>query len=169
LRNLHDVTYQKTRNRNMAAVIIGAVFVAVAATTGGTYVWSNTAYERVANATMIPADTYMTDKPSFMERIQSILLNRYVLSKSVQSEPYRIVAEDHPQIQGLKQTRMARAGEVNTKSVKVKAPLIIGTIRMGFGHYRIAYAVASYATDVEDHDVIFHDIVPFGEEGALVD
>jgi len=41
---------------------------------------------------------------------------------------------------------------------------------MGFGHHRIAYAVASYATDVEDRDIYFHDIVQIGnDEASLTD
>ena len=37
---------------------------------------------------------------------------------------------------------------------------------MGYGHHRIAYAVASYATDLEDRDVYFHDIVEIGDDEA---
>ena len=44
---------------------------------------------------------------------------------------------------------------------------------MGFGHHRLSYAVASYATnakETQDRDVYFHDVVMIGnDESSLID
>ena len=51
-----------------------------------------------------------------------------------------------------------------------KPPIIIGTIRMGFGHHRIAYAAASWARaaaeDKEAGDTYFHDLLNIDSEEA---
>jgi len=69
-------------------------------------------------------------------------------------------------------------GAVNTRSTprtrrnlrSRKPPLVIGTIRMGFGHHRIAYAAASWARaateDKEAGDTYFHDLLNIDSEEA---
>jgi hypothetical protein len=47
-----------------------------------------------------------------------------------------------------------------------KAPLVVGTIRMGFGHYRIAYAATSWGLGDTNRDVYFHDLLNIESEGA---
>lgn len=39
-----------------------------------------------------------------------------------------------------------------------KTPIIIATIRMGFGHHRLAYSAASWAIET-GHPTIFHDLL----------
>jgi hypothetical protein len=52
-----------------------------------------------------------------------------------------------------------------------KTPIIVGTIRMGFGHHRIAYSVCSWALS-QGYTTIFHDllnIVPSAESALISD
>ncbi|MBR3257812.1 MAG: hypothetical protein IKF96_02355, partial [Eggerthellaceae bacterium] len=62
------------------------------------------------------------------------------------AEPYPLVAVEAPVIgQRLGVQQLVSAGESDTGLVFAEKPVIIGTIRMGFGHYRIGMAMASAA------------------------
>jgi len=43
--------------------------------------------------------------------------------------------------------------------VNGKKAIIVGTIRMGFGHHRIAYAACSWALATKKYEVYFHDLL----------
>ena len=69
---------------------------------------------------------------------------------------------------GAASTRSTPRTRRNLRSQK--PPLVIGTIRMGFGHHRIAYAAASWARaateDKEAGDTYFHDLLNIDSEEA---
>lgn len=156
-----------------------------AAVVSAVYVWTRQKYRQIRKMTPSPhLDKYMdSENPPFGEKLQSVLLQITTkVTRTIHRQPYSIVAEDHRYIPGLKRTRAAKKGESATKSDKSRSPLVIGTIRMGFGHHRIAYSVASYAlqntsrTDDDDgclaatRDVYFHDVATIGDdESTLVD
>ena len=81
---------------------------------------------------------------------------------------------------GLKVTSRDETGKegLNTKSDKL-SPVVVGTIRMGFGHHRIAYAATSWGLgekkgggflglggDDRDRDTYFHDFLNIDSEEA---
>jgi len=53
---------------------------------------------------------------------------------------------------------ISKAKEVSSAGVSLSKPLIVGTIRMGFGHHRIAYATASWGID-SGSETLFHDLL----------
>ena len=60
------------------------------------------------------------------------------------AEPYPLVAVEAPVIgQRLGVQQLVSAGESDTGLVFAEKPVIIGTIRMGFGHYRIGMAMVT--------------------------
>ena len=96
------------------------------------------------------------------------------------SETIKLASSESEHVPGLQVTERAEAREgskiqpsVSAKNVLVDPeqpePLVIGTIRMGFGHHRIAYAACSWALHVDedsssssspgDRTTYFHDLL----------
>mmetsp|Transcript_16865 Transcript_16865/g.25384 ORF Transcript_16865/g.25384 Transcript_16865/m.25384 type:complete len:488 (-) Transcript_16865:219-1682(-) len=78
-------------------------------------------------------------------------------------------------IAGLRITRKFNNEKMNAidpSDEKDGASLVVGTIRMGFGHYRIAYAACSWASGDKSRwpgGVYFHDLLSIdGPEAALI-
>mmetsp|Transcript_14584 Transcript_14584/g.29570 ORF Transcript_14584/g.29570 Transcript_14584/m.29570 type:complete len:551 (+) Transcript_14584:197-1849(+) len=170
---------------------VGTAFLSAA------YVWTRQHYDQIANETAksnpaLPRylashdddgnNNNNNNQPSFLEKLQCVLLHVTTKwTRHLHKTPYALVAEPHKYIPGLKPTRAARKNEVSNIVNKDKSnkaspppPLVIGTIRMGFGHHRISYAVASYVLQEENDDnrreVYFHDIATIGDdESGLVD
>jgi hypothetical protein len=104
-------------------------------------------------------------------------------------ETIKLASTESAHVSGLQVTERAepRRGSVvkpsaNAKEVIVDPekpkPLVIGTIRMGFGHHRIAYAACSWAMSVDqdsnnnvssgavDRTTYFHDLLNIDSEEA---
>jgi hypothetical protein len=147
--------------------------VKIAATVGGVAIltafgvamWASKKYQHIVqhDAAAIPIDDYMGQQPSVVEKIQAVVTFLFAKKghavRNSQQRAYHIVATDSKNVQGLKTTRRVPHGEASTTSRSKKPPIIIGSLRMGFGHQRIAYGVASWALEQEDRDVYLHDIV----------
>jgi hypothetical protein len=54
----------------------------------------------------------------------------------------------------------------NSGTCTKKPSLVVGTIRMGFGHHRIAYAATSWGLGDTNRDVYFHDLLNIESEEA---
>jgi hypothetical protein len=76
-------------------------------------------------------------------------------------ETVRLASAESPHVPGLQVTERADARKHSTRRVSPDAmplvldpempyPLVIGTIRMGFGHHRIAYAACSWALHADE-------------------
>ena len=98
----------------------------------------------IAKNTGVSVDDFVGGPPSPTSAFKSWLLNYFqVGSRVAKSEGYALKTEDSDKVPGLKVTSRNENGasSVNTKS---KPPVVVGTIRMGFGHHRIAYAATSW-------------------------
>jgi hypothetical protein len=78
--------------------------------------------------------------------------------------------EESDKVDGLKVTFRS---DVSTKQESAaknsgtrKPPLVVGTIRMGFGHHQIAYAATSWGLCDSNRDVYFHDLLNIEYEEA---
>lgn len=75
----------------------------------------------------------------------------------------RVVAKDSEHVDGLKVNKAAPTQEQGNdqESNKKSNNVVIGTIRMGFGHHRIAYSAASWSLGYSggNHETIFHDFL----------
>jgi hypothetical protein len=81
----------------------------------------------------------------------------------------------HPQSSGGEQVtpltdlmpRITNDGKVDKRSQK--KTLVVATIRMGFGHHRLAYSICSWAVK-ENYNTIFHDMLNIkSEEQGLIE
>lgn len=109
-------------------------------------------------------------------------------TREVREEPYELKAEESVKVPGLMVTTRSDAkvkeAEVEMvatrndakveeakekKEKKTKAPLVVGTIRMGFGHHRIAYAATSWGIDSDpERETYFHDLINIESEEATM-
>jgi len=90
---------------------------------------------------------------------------------------YKLTAEESPHVPGLYVTKRcisddaASAEMISLQSTAAgKPPLVIGTIRMGFGHHRIAYAAASWGASDPGRRTFFHDLLNItpSDEASLI-
>jgi len=98
-------------------------------------------------------------------------------SRKASLDPIPLECYDSPFIPGLYVTR--RAGDKNEgqpdkaesledffkKNSKPSKPIIVATIRMGFGHHRLAYSTVSWAMGM-GHTTVFHDLLNIKSEEA---
>lgn len=153
--------------------VAGGLAVAMVSTVA----WAKNTYNKIAkqHASKIDVDAYIGSKPTNMEALQCALISTYTkTTRRLNSKPYRLLAQDSTQVEGLKITRRATENETATDTSGGegrKPPLVIGTIRMGFGHHRIAHGVSSWSVNsIGDRDVYFHDILNINsDEGTLID
>lgn len=82
-------------------------------------------------------------------------------SRKAQSEAIALELHDSPHVPGLKVSRKASGDSASIpleEYLKSNKPVVIATIRMGFGHHRVAYSAASWALK-NGHATIFHDLL----------
>lgn len=81
-----------------------------------------------------------------------------------------LAAKESLLVPGLKVTERASESSPDHKidlDPETPAPLIVGTIRMGFGHHRIAYAACSWALEeAANYTTYFHDLLNIESEEA---
>lgn len=102
---------------------------------------------RVARTTPIPLET--SSSPH--------VPNLYV-SRKQQQPPQTSTATTAGSSDSTPLTLDQLLAEHNKKSNSKKPPIVICTIRMGFGHHRLAYSVSSWAV-AAGHTTIFHDLL----------
>jgi hypothetical protein len=99
-------------------------------------------------------------------------LNHFNVGTKIPStEILELRVEESDKVDGLKVTfcsdvftKQESAAAKNSGSKK--PPLVVGTICMGFGHHRIAYAATSWGLGDNTRDVYFHDLLNTESEGA---
>ena len=93
-------------------------------------------------------------------------------NRKASSEPIELEVVDSPDVPGLRLTRKAGSppgpsspkSYQNTMLLKTllaeseELPIVVATIRMGFGHHRLAYSAASWAMQT-GRTAIFHDLL----------
>jgi hypothetical protein len=94
-----------------------------------------------------------------------VLLHKFRLgNRKASVEPIPLECVDSKHVPGLKVSRKASGSDdaVGFETIleeSAKTPIIVATIRMGFGHHRLAYSAASWALKQSGHPVIFHDLL----------
>lgn len=99
-------------------------------------------YERLAKATPINIDSYVGElPPAFTDRLQCVLMHWFFRwTHQIHSQPFPIMAKDHPHLKGLKRTHAIKTPkddaseppktlQATNKKIDKKAPLVVGTIR----------------------------------------
>jgi hypothetical protein len=119
----------------------------------------------------ISVNDFMNEHPTPSQCLKCVLLNRFnVGNKTPSTEMLELRVEESDKVDGLKVTFRS---DVSTKQESAaknlgtqKPPLVVGTIRMGFGHHQIAYAATSWGLGDNTRDVYFHDLLNIESEGA---
>lgn len=128
-------------------------------------------YNSMIQHNSISVDDFVGGPPSPSSAFKSWLLNRLnVGSRVAKKQPdgsggYRLQVKDSDKLPGLKVTCRDENGDgIASASLP---PVIVGTIRMGFGHHRIAYAAASWGLNSgEKRETWFHDFLNIDSEEA---
>eukprot|EP00967_Tisochrysis_lutea_P155350 scaffold310720_cov36-Tisochrysis_lutea.AAC.1 len=117
-------------------------------------------YPSLISSNSFDVDAYVGQTPTVMQRAQVVLLHHLNVGshKPVKEGP-GLPLEDAPSpfVEGLRVTSVEGTRE-NTRSFAPGSAIVVGTIRMGFGHHRIAYAAASWAL-ATNRTTYFHDLL----------
>lgn len=128
--------------------------------------WAKGAYNRIKNNPRTECDIdEFVGEANKVKPLKVALIHKFQLgNRKANLDPIPLEAEDSTHVPGLKVTR--KAGKSTTTAVSIdkilkdskKPPVVIATIRMGFGHHRLAYSAASWALH-NGHVTIFHDLL----------
>lgn len=91
------------------------------------------------------------------------------MAKKETADGYPLRVAESDKLPGLKVTSRDENGDGMTSSESSLPPVIVGTIRMGFGHHRIAYAAASWGLNAKEgsgRETWFHDFLNIDSEEA---
>mmetsp|Transcript_6054 Transcript_6054/g.10931 ORF Transcript_6054/g.10931 Transcript_6054/m.10931 type:complete len:598 (-) Transcript_6054:264-2057(-) len=137
-------------------------------------------YGRYTARNAIDVDAYCGNQPNFFtrayvafaHRLTSHAISREAAEASGNSSKFEeglpLRADPSPHLEGLLVTSGRKADEDGNETLSLPTwprvrtrpeslPVIIGTIRMGFGHHRIAYSAASWAAS-SGGPAYFHDL-----------
>ena len=117
-------------------------------------------YRRLTFHNTINIDAYVGDKnPSMRSCAKVALLHKINVGRRVPSKAKIPLAEmDSDFVPGLKVTSRVGSLVGSQPLAQTKGAIVVGTIRMGFGHHRIAYAAASWGL-ASPHTTYFHDLL----------
>jgi len=111
-------------------------------------------YDKMVEDNAINVDEYTCHRPNFYERAKVALMHGLSTGshrRSARGIP--IGVRDSHTVKGLKTTWALQGGKGGAPlDVSSKKAVVVGTIRMGFGHHRIAYSTASWALEGADFD-----------------
>eukprot|EP00284_Hemiselmis_tepida_P018258 CAMPEP_0174919248 /NCGR_PEP_ID=MMETSP1355-20121228/3559_1 /TAXON_ID=464990 /ORGANISM="Hemiselmis tepida, Strain CCMP443" /LENGTH=544 /DNA_ID=CAMNT_0016164465 /DNA_START=68 /DNA_END=1699 /DNA_ORIENTATION=- len=95
-------------------------------------------------------------KLSFKDRIKVAALNELSVGRKVgrSSEAHPLTSGKSPFIEGLDVSSLRGPSDPPLPAPEI----VVGTIRMGFGHHRIAYSACSWGLQGQ-HKVLFHDLL----------
>ncbi|KAL9183751.1 hypothetical protein ACHAXT_004607 [Thalassiosira profunda] len=125
-------------------------------------------YRSMIQDNSVSVDDFVGGPPNGTSAFKSWLLNKFnVGSRVAKKEGYPLKTEDSDKVPGLKVTSRNENGGASAGKA-AKPPVIVGTIRMGFGHHRIAYAATSWGLGgmVKDRETWFHDFLNIDSEEA---
>lgn len=165
------------------SIVVAVLAVAIVAVYQFLKSWAETAYDFYKNDppsqcdidSFVSTSEYNSNPPnklkvSLMHKIQC----RGLKGRTARTTPVELVCTKSPHVEGLYVSRQAESeGGEPAKEPTVpigdvlatkqpghedKPPVVVVTIRMGFGHHRIAYSACSWAME-RGHTTIFHDFL----------
>jgi hypothetical protein len=156
----------------LALVIIAGVISVLAVLYFVFVAWAAGAYVRIKKSLHTECDI-----DAFVGAANPVKATKVVLAHKLQlgkrepsAEAIPLECFDSPHVPGLKVSRKSGTHtehDADAKNVvpldqilseSRKTPIVIATIRMGFGHHRLAYSAASWALK-SGHPTIFHDLL----------
>jgi hypothetical protein len=137
--------------------------------------WAGRAYARMIKENVIEVDEFVGGPPSSKSALKCLFYNWVSLhGHRASSVAVDLRAQDSDKVPGLKVTSRSdlKKNNINVSSTPTGStpqpppPLVVGTIRMGFGHHRIAYAAASWGIPLGE--TYFHDLLNIESEEATL-
>ena len=168
----------------LASTAVAVLAVVIVAVYKFLQAWAESAYDFYKNDppsncdidAFVSTSEYNSNPPnklkvSFMHKVQC----RGFKGRTARSTPMELECTKSPHVEGLYVSRQATSeggSSTGTEDIfsiekvlktkqpghKNKPPVIVATIRMGFGHHRIAYSACSWAME-RGHTTIFHDFL----------
>ena len=129
---------------------------------GVAFLYLASCYSGIIKDNHFDIDAYVGDpSPSLKSRAKVAFIHYFVNVGSHKASRTPIPLESYPSpfFKGLQVTAREGTQGVSAKPFDGKgAPIVVGTIRMGFGHHRIAYAAASWGV-ASGRPTFFHDLL----------
>jgi hypothetical protein len=101
-------------------------------------------YSAMIKNNAVSVDDFVGGPPDPVSAFKSVLLNWFnVGSRVAKKEGYPLKTAPSDKVPGLIVTSRNESAP-QSWSDTTKPPVVVGTIRMGFGHHRIAYAATSW-------------------------
>jgi hypothetical protein len=132
--------------------------------------WATRAYQKMVQDNTLSVDEFVNANPTPSSCLKCVALHYFNVGGKVPSDKIlNLRVEESDKVDGLKVTyRSDTAVRVSPTQENKQPPLVVGTIRMGFGHHRIAYATTSWGLDSQERDVYFHDLLNIESEEATM-
>ena len=120
-------------------------------------------YSKIIAGNGVNVDKYVNDPtPSFFSRFKVVFIHYFVNvgRHKASRTPLPLEAKPSPHMPGLQVTSKEGQEKEATPLTgeKLKSAIVVGTIRMGFGHHRIAYAASSWGV-ASGKTTYFHDLL----------
>lgn len=122
-------------------------------------------YATMIQSNAVSVDDFVGGPPDPASAFKACFLNYLNLgTRLARKEGYPLKTMASDKVDGLIVTSR---DESNPQSRRIlsKPPVVVGTIRMGFGHHRIAYAATSWGIGGE-REIWFHDFLSIESEEA---
>lgn len=130
-------------------------------------------YRAMIRDNAVSVDAFVGGPPDGKSALKSWLLNRLnVGCRVAKKEGYPLKTAESDKVAGLRVTSRNESGARDGGGGDGPAlpPVVVGTIRMGFGHHRIAYAASSWGVGTDgdggDRETWFHDFLNIESEEA---
>ena len=151
----------------LALLIVAAVLVTFYLMFKILQVWAVGAYQNILQNPSTDCDIDAFVGPQNPVSALKVVLAQKIQigSRQASSDAIPLEVTRSPHVEGLRVSRKLSGNSSEAVSVDQllqesdkKQPIVIATIRMGFGHHRLAYSAASWALQT-GHTTIFHDLL----------
>jgi hypothetical protein len=116
-------------------------------------------YGKIMASTAVDVDDYMHTTPDIFDRISVSLSHRFSSGSIRKSKPMDLCTIPSPFMRDLMVTAPLRNETDTALKIDLDTPcIVIGSIRMGFGHHRIARAASSWGVGLK-LNTYFHDLL----------
>ena len=149
----------------LALLIVAAVMVACYLMFKILQVWAVGAYQNILQnpSTDCDIDTFVGAQNP-VAALKVVLAQKIQIgSRRASSDAIPLEVISSPHVEGLRVSRKLSGSDAAVSVDQLlqesdKKTIVIATIRMGFGHHRLAYSAASWALQTR-HTTIFHDLL----------
>eukprot|EP00611_Tribonema_gayanum_P027828 TRINITY_DN6996_c0_g1_i1.p1 TRINITY_DN6996_c0_g1~~TRINITY_DN6996_c0_g1_i1.p1 ORF type:complete len:416 (-),score=131.69 TRINITY_DN6996_c0_g1_i1:965-2113(-) len=118
-------------------------------------------YSKIMSNTAVDADMFSGSTPTLSDRLSVSLTHRITSGSISKSDPIELSATPSPYIDNLLNTSVLKGNDAQPLTIDPAADppsVIVGSIRMGFGHHRIARAAATWGAGT-GLATYFHDFL----------